>query len=68
MPIKSVVSAQHQRANFASINYVQHVNRPFIAVPIAKNMTGKRNTRHNAKSYKRISRNENNRIARYFEN
>lgn len=58
MPTKNAVFALHLRVILENTNYAPHASKLSIAVPTARNMTGKRNTRLNAKSYRRKSKSE----------
>ena len=61
MLTKSAAFVRHLRVILESTNYVQHVNKHSIAVQIARSMTGKRNIKLSVKSYRRISKNDEQR-------
>jgi hypothetical protein len=50
--LRSAASVQHLRAISVNIKYAQLANRPSIVPLIARNTTGRSNTRVNAKSFK----------------
>lgn len=57
-PTKNAVFALLQKVILENTNYAPHASKLSIAVPTARNMTGKRNTRPNARNYRRKSKSE----------